>query len=84
MSQADILRIAASAEAGSEHPLGEAIIERARQEGIDLYRAEDFQAIPGHGIEVRIEGKRVVLGNKKLMLDQAIGLDLETDSNRLA
>ena len=51
-----LLFLAASAERNSEHPLGEAIITAARDRGLDLADPEDFQAIPGHGIEATVEG----------------------------
>ncbi len=71
-SEEDILKYAASAEKASEHPLGEAIIKRASEQGINLERPEDFNAIEGQGLEARVEGKTVFLGNKKLMENQRI------------
>jgi Cu+-exporting ATPase len=68
------LRLAASAEKGSEHPLGEAIVESARERGLELSQASGFQAIPGHGIEADVDGTHVVLGNSKLMADRGIGV----------
>jgi len=80
-----LLRLAASAEKGSEHPLGEAIVRRAEKEGIDLVEAEKFEAIPGQGIEVTIEGKNILIGNRKLMDEKGISLDgLDSESDRLA
>lgn len=63
-----VLMIAASAEKGSEHPLGEAIVNAASEENLELKKLDNFKAIPGQGIEVSIEGKKVLMGNKKLML----------------
>ena len=57
ISQDELLQFSASAEAGSEHPLGEAIVNSARDRNLELMRAESFEAIPGHGIEVIIQGK---------------------------
>ncbi|MBF0278585.1 MAG: copper-translocating P-type ATPase [SAR324 cluster bacterium] len=71
-SEKEILRLAASAESGSEHILGKAIVEKGREEGIELSMGKHFQALPGHGISVQIEGKSVVMGNLKLMQDQKI------------
>jgi Cu+-exporting ATPase len=71
----EILGLSASAEKGSEHPLGEAILKKAREDDLDLADANDFKAIPGHGIEATIEGKNVLLGNTKLMNDRDIGLE---------
>ncbi|MGI6114231.1 MAG: heavy metal translocating P-type ATPase [Mahellales bacterium] len=80
-----LLQMAASAEKGSEHPLGEAIVKSAEQQGLNTKKVESFNAIPGHGIEVKIEGKEMLLGNKKLMEDRNIDLgDGQKDSNRLA
>lgn len=80
-----LLQIAASAEKGSEHPLGEAIVRGAENENIDLLKVDRFSAIPGHGIEVNIEGQDVLLGNRKLMIDKNIELkELEEESDRLA
>ncbi|NLM43015.1 MAG: copper-translocating P-type ATPase [Clostridiales bacterium] len=80
-----LLQIAASAERGSEHPLGEAIVREAENENIDLLKVEKFSAIPGHGIEVNIEGANVLLGNRKLMIDRNVELkELEEESDRLA
>ncbi|MHB1162442.1 MAG: heavy metal translocating P-type ATPase [Chloroflexota bacterium] len=74
-SQEELLYLAASAERGSEHPLGEAIVTAARERGLDLADPGEFEAIPGHGIEATIEGRKVVLGNQKLMDDRGYGLN---------
>lgn len=74
----EILRYSASAEKGSEHPLGEAIVNHALEKNVPLISPENFNAIAGHGIEATIEGKSVLLGNLKLMRDRGIPLkDLE-------
>ncbi|MBD8067784.1 heavy metal translocating P-type ATPase [Bacillus sp. PS06] len=67
-SEDDLLQMAASAEKGSEHPLGEAIVNKAKEKGLQLQDSENFHAIPGHGIEVKINNKLVLIGNKKLMI----------------
>lgn len=80
-----LVMLAASAEIGSEHPLGEAIVEHAKKMGLDIKDATEFKAIPGHGIEVTIEGRHVLLGNRKLMDDRNISLEeLAEASDRLA
>ncbi len=80
-----LLQIAASAEKGSEHPLGEAIVRGAAAENLELLAVESFKAIPGYGIEGRIAGSAVLLGNRKLMTERGIVLDaLATASDRLA
>jgi len=70
----EVLRLAASAEKGSEHPLGEAIVNQAKEKGLELEASTDFNAIPGHGIEATIGGKQVLLGNIKLMKDRSVPL----------
>jgi Cu+-exporting ATPase len=80
-----LLQIAASAEKGSEHPLGEAIVKDAEEKSLEFKKVENFKAIPGYGIEVKIEGNKIILGNRKLMIESNISLDnLEEVSNRLA
>ena len=71
----EILSLAASAEKGSEHPLGEAIVKKAREEGVNLLETKDFQAIAGHGIEATVDSKRVLLGNLRLMEEKEISLN---------
>ena len=85
LSEAELLRLAASAERGSEHPLGEAIVRAAQERGLALAEASGFNAIAGHGIEVTLEGKRLLLGNAKLMKDRGIALgDAEERAAALA
>lgn len=80
-----LLQIAASAEKGSEHPLGEAIVRGAEKEGLETLKVDSFNAIPGYGIEVLIEGMNILLGNKKLMTERNISLaGLVEESDRLA
>ncbi|WP_163970291.1 heavy metal translocating P-type ATPase [Oceanobacillus halotolerans] len=67
-----ILQLVASAEKGSEHPLAEAIVAYATEKDVELKDADDFSAIPGHGIEATIDGKRVLVGTRKLMQDHQI------------
>ncbi|MCI0856495.1 MAG: copper-translocating P-type ATPase, partial [Chloroflexi bacterium] len=74
-SEDELLRLAASAERGSEHPLGEAIVLEAQGRGLPLAEAIDFNAVPGHGIEAQVDGKRLVLGNLKLMEDRSLPLN---------
>lgn len=84
-SEEDLLLIAASAEKTSEHPLGEAIVKKAEDEKLDLKKVNFFKAIPGHGIEVEIDSKKILLGNKKLIVENNISLeDLEEKSIKLA
>ncbi len=71
----ELLRVAASAERGSEHPLGESIVNAAKEKNLVLTDATEFNAIPGHGIEAKIDGQKVLLGNLKLMQEQGLPLD---------
>ena len=72
LPETQVLFYAASAEKGSEHPLGEAIIKKAKEKGIALKDPEDFLAVPGRGIRATINGKAVRLGNEKMMEDEGI------------
>lgn len=71
-SKDEILALVASAEKASEHPLGEAIVKSAEEKGLKLFEVKDFLAIPGKGIEVKVEGKDILLGNKALLEDKKI------------
>ena len=85
ISEEELLSIAASSEKGSEHPLGEAIVKGAEERSIELKEISNFKAIPGHGIQVEIEGKVILLGNKKLMTENSIEIgDLGVKSDKLA
>jgi len=83
--ESEILRLAAGAEAGSEHPLGEAIVRRAAEQGLGIPASEDFQAVPGKGIRARIGGRDVLLGNRALMQEASVPLeDLEVRAQEMA
>ena len=71
----EILRLAASAEKGSEHPLGEAIVRAATEKGLALEDPRDFEAIPGHGIRARVGPRAVLLGNRKLLAQAGVRAD---------
>jgi P-type Cu+ transporter len=80
-----LLQLAATAEKGSEHPLGEAIVKGAEERGLEFKKLDFFKAIPGYGIEVTIDNNKMLLGNRKLMVESNISLEnLEDTSNRLA
>ncbi len=84
-NEEEVLRLAASLERGSEHPLGEAIVKGAEAQVLILSKAEGFDAIPGHGVSGRIDERQVLLGNAKLMRDRGIDIEALTDSwERLA
>jgi P-type Cu+ transporter len=85
MTNERLLALAASAERGSEHPLGEAVVDRANELGLTLRKPDEFVAIPGYGIEVRLDGSRVLLGNSRLMEERAYVLGgLAEKAERLA
>ncbi|GHU65716.1 copper-translocating P-type ATPase [Spirochaetia bacterium] len=80
-----LLQITASAEKGSEHPLGQAIVLGAQEKNLEFLRVVNFEAITGRGIEAEISGVRALIGNRKLMDERGISLsELEADSDRLA
>jgi len=72
VSEQDILFFAGSAEKGSEHPLGEAIVRAAIEKGINLTQADEFEALPGHGIRAALNNKEILIGNERLMSEQDV------------
>ncbi len=72
ISEKEILRLAASAEKGSEHPLGEAIVRAATTRGAPLEDPKDFEAIPGQGVRAAIGDRHILLGNRTLMTSAGI------------
>ena len=73
-----LLRLAASAERGSEHPLGEAIVRSAEARGLALANVSRFNAHAGHGVEAEVEGRSVLIGNLRLMTERGVASgDLE-------
>jgi P-type Cu+ transporter len=85
ISETEILKIAASAEKGSEHPLADAIVEEAKNRKLDLYNVENFKAIPGQGLEAVINNKKYYLGNIKLVNEKNINInDFEEKSVKIA
>lgn len=85
MNKEELLSIAASAEKGSEHPLGEAIIKFAEEKNIRLKEIKNFNAIPGQGIKVIIDEDVILLGNLKLMQKNSIEIGvLQEESDKLA
>jgi Cu+-exporting ATPase len=89
MTAERLLRFAASAERGSEHPLGEAIVKRAKADGLGLATVQGFSAIPGHGIRAEVDEHgvllEVLLGNLKLMTDEGVSVGgVAREAERLA
>jgi len=83
-SAEELIRLAASAEKNSEHPLAEAIVRAARERGIEVSEPNSFDSIPGHGIEAIVDGIAVLLGNRKLLADRGIDIaPLSADAERL-
>ncbi|KKM08362.1 hypothetical protein SY88_23915, partial [Clostridiales bacterium PH28_bin88] len=81
----ELLRLAASVETVSEHPLAEAIVEGAKAKGLALGKPEAFEAIPGHGVTAIVDGRKVALGNLKMLKRLSVDLgDLEAKSETLA
>ncbi len=81
----ELLRLAASVEKSSEHPLAAAIVEGAKAKGVALAEPIDFDAIPGHGVVAKVDGHRVMLGNAKLMARENLSLgDLDIRARQLA
>ena len=83
-SQNEVLQLAASAEKGSEHPLGEAIVNEAKERKLKLTQAAEFDVIPGHGIEARVAGKKLLLGNLRLIKERGLSINgLDKEAERL-
>lgn len=70
-----LLEIAAAAEKNSEHPLGEAILRGARERGLNVAEPDSFNSIPGHGVEAKVEGREILVGNRKLMRERHVDFD---------
>ena len=79
LSENDILQLTASAEVHSEHPLGQAIVEKAKEQHLDFIKIDDFLAVPGKGIKVSANNQIYYIGNKRLMLAQSLSLDEKHD-----
>jgi Cu+-exporting ATPase len=70
--EAEVLRLAASLERGSEHPLAEAIVRGAEERGVDMAKARDFEAVTGKGVRGVVDGRAVALGNLALITDMGL------------
>ncbi len=83
-AEAEVLRLAASVEHDSEHPLAQAIVKAASEKNLELSKASDFKAMPGHGVEAKVDGKSLLMGNLALIRDRRISLDgLAKEAERL-
>ncbi|OGG15817.1 hypothetical protein A3D78_04305 [Candidatus Gottesmanbacteria bacterium RIFCSPHIGHO2_02_FULL_39_14] len=77
----DILQIAASAESGSEHPLGQAIVVKSRQNKLQLFPPKNFKAISGGGVTAVVDGKNIIIGTVKLLQEEKVNLHLLNQNN---
>ncbi len=75
LPESELVRLVASAEQSSEHPLAQAVVDFAHEQGAKLVDATQFEAIPGYGMQANIEGHTVLVGNRKLLSDKNISLD---------
>lgn len=83
--ESDVLRLSASVEKSSEHPLAEAIVNGAKERSLDISDAQNFNAVPGHGVEAVVNNRKIYLGNLKMMKKFSIELgSLEDQSRKLA
>ena len=74
LKDTEILMLAAAVEIGSEHPLGEAIVNKAKSYKLPIPKVTGFKAIPGHGVEAKYKNKKILLGNRKFMNDNKINI----------
>ena len=81
-SPEELLLLAAVAEKGSEHPLGEAIIKKVKMMGMEIPDATSFEAVPGHGVKATFRGKEVAVGNRRLM--ESLGVEIADNEPRIA
>jgi Cu2+-exporting ATPase len=76
LTQDELLRVVASAEQSSEHPLAQAIVDKAKAQNLKLEDATGFDAIPGHGMKANVAGKALLVGNRKLMSDNKVAMQV--------
>ena len=82
LPEGELLRIAASAERGSEHPLGKSIVNEAEARGLELLEMRDFRAYPGHGLKAEVGGRKIYLGNEKHMAEHGVSTPPHIDEIR--
>ena len=80
ISETELLRLTAIAESGSEHPLGQAVVNYAREKGMMVANPESFEAVSGHGLQARYADHTILIGNRKLMDDNNIHATATADS----
>ena len=80
IGEGELLRLAAIAESGSEHPLGQAVVRKARERGLPVSNPESFEAVSGHGLRATCGSHTILIGNRKLMHENSITVNAEVDS----
>jgi Cu2+-exporting ATPase len=83
VTEAEMLRLAAAADAQSEHPLAVAVVEAAKSRPLPVDRPSDFEAIPGHGVRASVGARAVLVGNRKLLERYGVALELDAEAERL-
>jgi Cu2+-exporting ATPase len=83
VEEAEILRLAAAADAQSEHPLAAAVVEAAKKRGLAVDPPSHFEAIPGHGVQATVGGRTVLVGNRKLLERNGVTPGLDPEAERL-
>jgi Cu+-exporting ATPase len=83
MEETEVLRYAASVEASSEHPLGDAIVQRAKKDGLDLLEISEFNSFGGKGVKATVNEKEIIIGNRLLFSDKAIEVSTQVEGNIL-
>src|SRR3989475_10584034 len=83
VAEAEILRLAAAADAQSEDPLAAAVVAAARERGVVVDPASNFEAVPGHGVQATVGGRTVLVGNRKLLERSGVTPGLEPEADRL-
>src|SRR5919199_5866613 len=81
LGEQEILRLAAIAESGSEHPLGRAVVKYAKEKGVVVSNPDSFEAVSGHGLRARYGDHTILIGNRKLMEDNGILVDQTVDAD---
>ena len=82
LTEEELLRLAASAERGSEHPLGKSIVDEAEARGVEFLEMRDFRAFPGHGLEANVDERKIYLGNEKFMAERGVAAPGSVDEIR--
>jgi Cu+-exporting ATPase len=79
IGESELLRLAAIAESGSEHPLGQAVVRKAREHGMPVSNPESFEAVSGHGLRATYANHTILIGNRQLMHENSIAVNEEVD-----